>query len=116
MENAANKVGPVGTALAFVVPGLVLVAVWVMLSFSVMLGANGVTRHVDELTTGYLLGSVGAAIACTFGSGVAARALATSGRMPLWAAILLTTLAAIVITTCCGCGSFLGAGTLLGSF
>jgi hypothetical protein len=112
--EAKAQVGPVGTTLAFLVPALTLAVVWVIMSFMMMIGANGVMKKVDELLAAYLIGTLTLLIACVLASGFGSRALARSGRMPLWGAILLTTALSAITETVGACVVFGVSASALG--
>ncbi len=114
--NAPVRISPLGKALAFIVPFVVLAGTWVVVSLFVMLAANGVMRRVDELTFGYIVGSVGLGVVCAAASCMGALALAKAGRMPLWGAVLVTTSLAVLAEFIGSCGVFMVVGTALDIF
>lgn len=113
---SSSSVSGWGAAVAFLLPLVTLAIGWVIISFMVMVGANGVSRHVDELAYGYIAGSVGLGLVCTGLSGAGAIALAKSGRMPLWGAVMLATSLAVLVEVVGSCGVFIAVGETLGSF
>lgn len=107
---------PLGVALAFVTPALVLALTWFVVAFFAMLGANGVMKNVDAFVTSYVLGSVALAIASTVGCGAGSVALARAGRMRLWLGVLTTTSLAVVVQCVGSCAVFMLAGAALDIF
>jgi hypothetical protein len=73
-------------------------------------------RRVDALVTSYVVGTVLVLVLAVLGSGLAARALATSGKMPLWMGITLFTTLAVGVQCVGACCVFSGAGIALGIF